>query len=73
MFICNYCGEVFAECKTVEEHHPYGMSYATEYWSVCPHCGESDISEAKQCERCGTLVAELDEGLCDICYDDMYG
>lgn len=71
MFICENCGEVFEECKVVEEHHPYGMTYATEYWSVCPHCGEMDFVEAKKCSRCGEYVAELHEELCECCYEDL--
>lgn len=73
MFICRECEAIFDEPKTIEEHHPYGMTYATEYWDVCPQCESTDFTEAKQCERCGSLVPELDEGLCDICYDDMHG
>lgn len=73
MFICNNCGETFVAAKIIEEPHPYGMSTATETWAVCPYCEDTDISEAKQCERCGELVAELNNGLCDICHDDMYG
>ena len=72
MYICSNCGEVFDEPKTIEEHHPYGMTYATEYWSVCPHCHDSDYSEAEQCEMCGEFVAETRDGLCDCCYGDMY-
>ena len=73
MYICEECEAVFDEPKTVEEHHPYGSTTATEYWAVCPHCESSSYEEAKQCERCGELVAELHDGLCDICYDDMNG
>ena len=73
MFICNDCGAVFDECKSVGEQHPYGMGFATEYWSVCPYCGENDIDEAKQCKRCGEHFAELEDGLCDLCWDEMYG
>lgn len=73
MYLCNNCGEVFEEPKTVEEHHPYGMSYAVEKWSVCPHCKDTDFDEAKQCYCCGEFFAELHEGLCDCCYGDMYG
>lgn len=73
MYICNECGEVFSEPKIIEEHHPYGMGYATEDWAVCPCCGEEDICEAKKCKRCGEYFAELHEGYCDCCYGDMYG
>ena len=73
MYICNNCGELFTDFKVHKEKRPYGMGYATEEWAVCPHCGEADFTEPKQCERCGALVAELDEGLCDCCNGDMYG
>lgn len=73
MYICNNCEAVFETPAVHEEHHPYGMSYATEYWSVCPHCGDTDIDEAKQCERCDGYFAELHDGLCDCCYGEMYG
>lgn len=73
MYICNNCGKTFDDYKVIEEHHPYGMGYATEKWAVCPHCKDSNFSEAKECERCGELCAELQDGLCDVCYGDMYG
>ncbi len=72
MYICNNCGETFEDCKIIVEHHPYGMSSATEHWAVCPHCDDTDYEEAKQCEKCGEYVAELDSGLCDCCYGEMY-
>ena len=71
MFICEDCGYVFEEPKTIEEHHPYGMGYATEQLAVCPHCRSYNFDEAKQCDRCGEYVAELHDGLCDICYSDL--
>ena len=73
MYICNNCEAVFETPAVHEEQHPYGMTYATEYWSVCPHCGDTDFDEAKKCDRCGEYVAELEEGLCDCCYGDVYG
>lgn len=73
MYICNCCGAVFETPAVYEEHHPYGMTSATEYFSVCPDCGETDFDDAKKCKRCGEFVAELDDGLCDCCYGDMYG
>ena len=73
MYICNECGLVFENYETYEEHHPYGMTSATETWAVCPHCGEAGFEEAKECSRCGNFVAELTDGLCDCCYEEMYG
>lgn len=73
MYICNECGEVFEEPKIYEEHHPYGMGYAVEKIAVCPHCKDTDIDEAKVCQRCGEYVAELYDSMCDACYGDMYG
>ena len=73
MYICNNCGEVFEQADIVEERHPYGETYATENWYVCPYCGDTSFDEAQKCERCGVYVAELDEGLCDCCHGDMYG
>ena len=72
MYICNDCEEVFDEPKIIEEHHPYGMGYAIEEFVVCPHCKDTDIQEAEQCGRCGNYVAELEDGLCDICHSDMF-
>ena len=72
MYICNNCGAIFETPSIYEEHHPYGMGYATEYLAVCPHCQSYNFDEAKQCERCGELVAELHNGLCDCCHSDLY-
>lgn len=73
MYICNNCEELFEDCKIIKEHHPYGMGYAVEEWAVCPYCSDADISEAKECTRCGAMVAELDGGLCECCDGELYG
>ena len=74
MFICNECERTFYECKVIKEYHPYGMSYATEYFSVCPYCESGDIAEAVRCKHCGEHFAELEaDDLCDVCYGDLYG
>lgn len=73
MYICNNCGTTFDDYKTIKEYHPYGMGYAEEQIAVCPHCEDTDFCEAKECERCGELFAELEDGLCDVCHGDMYG
>lgn len=70
MFICNECGEVFEEPRRWEEHHPYGMTYATEYWSECPRCG-GGYEEARQCTICGEYVAQTMDGMCDECYEEI--
>ena len=72
MYICNYCGETFEDCKIIEEHHPYGSTTAIENWYVCPYCNDTDFEEAQRCERCGEFVADLQEGLCDICHSEVY-
>lgn len=78
MFICNECGEVFEEPKVFEETHgldtpPY------EKWYLCPHCGDTGISRALECTRCGEWISEhhamLGDGLqplCETCYEDMH-
>lgn len=73
MFICEECERLFEEPDVYEERHPYGMGYASEEFSVCPFCRSDRIDPAKECERCGALVAELHEGLCECCYGDVYG
>lgn len=73
MYICNKCGAVFEDCKIDRQFHPYGMGSAAEEFAVCPRCNDTDFDEAKQCKMCGEFFAELNEGLCDVCYGDMYG
>ena len=73
MYRCIDCEHTFSDYKTIEEHHPYGMGYAAERWAACPNCESTDIEEVYECSRCGELVTELEEGLCDLCYGEMYG
>lgn len=73
MFICNECERTFDTPKILAEHHPYGMTYATEEFSYCPYCESDNFDEAKICKYCGEYVAELHNGLCEICNEDMYG
>lgn len=73
MYICNRCGAVFSEPRSYKEHHPYGMGYATENWSVCPSCGDTDFVEAVKCDICGEYVAELEDGLCEECWQEEHG
>lgn len=71
MFKCVECGKVFEEPKTYEEHHPYGMGYATESFACCPYC-ESNFEEAIQCECCGEwfLENDLEKGICEECAEN---
>jgi hypothetical protein len=71
MYICENCGEVFEECDTHYEAHPYGDGYAHEAWSCCPYCRDTDVVEAHQCEACEEYFASLTDGiLCEKCYKE---
>lgn len=70
---CLDCGHIFEEGEQAvwEEHHPYGMGYATENFSGCPIC-KGDFEETKQCTICGGefLEDELNGGcVCDECIE----
>ena len=72
-FKCLECGNVFEDGEQAvwEEHHPYGMGYATENFSGCPIC-KGDFEETTQCKICGGefLADELNGGcVCDECIE----
>ena len=71
MYICNECGEVFDDYEVLKQQHPYGDTYAVEEIAVCPHCGDTGFETAKECSMCGEYVAELFDGLCEVCHSDM--
>ena len=73
-FKCLECGNVFEDGEQAvwEEHHPYGMGYATERFSGCPVCNGS-YEETKQCKICGGefLEDELLGGcVCEECVEE---
>ena len=73
-FKCLLCGHIFEEGEQArwEEHHPYGMGYASESFSGCPICN-GDYEETTQCEICGGefLEDELNGGcVCDECVEE---
>jgi len=43
MFKCDDCNAYFDEPDITEDHHPYGMRYAVEYWAVCPLCHSANF------------------------------
>jgi hypothetical protein len=72
MFICEKCGEIFVECGTHYEHHPYGMSEAIETWDCCPRCDSLDITDAVKCKICGKWHAETDfDDVCNECAKEV--
>ena len=75
MFICSNCGCVFSEDEvlTIEERHPYGDGYASEYFSCCPSCKDNSFDEAVQCEFCDEYhpESEMHDGVCDHCYEEL--
>lgn len=70
MYICNSCGGLFEEPKIIVEHHPYGDSYATEEWAVCPYCEDNNFEEANRCSICDEYAIELTDGMCNKCYEE---
>lgn len=71
---CLECGNIFedGEQSRWEEHHPYGMGYASEEFSGCPIC-KGDYEETKQCKICGGefLEDELLGGcVCEGCVEE---
>ena len=73
MYICNNCGQTFETPKIYEEHHPYGMGTATEYFAECPHCGEGDFKQVYRCAKCHQYATLTNKGVCEACYDEIYG
>lgn len=74
MFICLDCGELFEEpAVTYENQGEFWGAPAWEAWGACPNCGSTEYDHAEQCERCGEYFAELEDGLCEFCHDDLYG
>ena len=59
---CVDCGYVTAELNFIGQDHPYGETYATEEFGVCPVCG-GDVEEASECHVCG----EYHTGEYDLC------
>lgn len=49
MYRCLECGEEFEEPAEHEEFHP--EVHASEYWSICPHCGGDIFEEIKDEEE----------------------
>ena len=70
MYICVDCRETFDEPYEYEERHPYGDTYASEYFAECPHCGGS-FEEAVKCDDCWEYVpiSEVSKGICMTCVE----
>lgn len=75
MYICNECLETFVEPDSYEERHPYGMTYASESFSICPYCSSSDFDEAERCAHCDEWFPQgtLEDDVCTECHGDLYG
>ena len=53
MYICNECGAVFDEPAVEREVHFWIDGSPLEEFSVCPECGDTDFTEAFECDGCG--------------------
>lgn len=88
MYKCSECDTIFEELIEIHEpggcyEADYGVYsdfeshnyYPPVEYMGCPHCKAhaDDCYELVECERCGELVDELWDGMCDCCHDDMFG
>ena len=74
MYKCIECGAIFEEPKTWEEYRgEYWGCPCSETMSGCPEC-RGDYEEAVECTRCGEwcFEDELDDGLCEVCQDELF-
>lgn len=62
---CVDCGHATDELDFVKQDHPYGDTYASEEFGICPLCG-GEVEEAKECSECGEYHTG-EQDLCDAC------
>lgn len=73
MYKCSHCGYEVEVLPTYTEYYPYGNGYiGQERDNDMCDCG-GDMIEGEHCERCGEFTEQPHNGLCDVCFDDMYG
>ena len=71
-FWCYNCDILFDESDArarrseLEDGLPPGIMVV-----ACPHCGETTVEEADQCDRCGEPI-EPDTHLCKECDRELY-
>ena len=74
MYKCIECEAIFEDPETWEEDRgEYWGVPCTETVSGCPKC-RGGFEEAVECKRCGNVhfADELDDGLCECCYDELF-
>ena len=69
MYICNECGAVFDEPAVEREVHFWIDGSPVEEFSACPECGDTDFTEAFECDGCGEYCSLFS----DIAYIDEKG
>lgn len=68
MLICNNCGSTFDFPKTMVDVVIDGEGYN---YSVCPFCGDDDLSETESCKGCGKDIKKYRD-YCDNCRDNIF-
>ena len=76
MYKCVDCGLVFEEGEEAvweESRGEYWGFPCSETLTGCPKCKEN-YEEAYRCKRCGEwfLEDELNDGYCELCYDELF-
>ena len=85
MWYCDTCRNEFDEPERKKEcfedfYEVSNLFYGRNYFDalVCPHCGNDDIEEMRECEKCGEYCRECDlldteglpgGGIGDLCID----
>lgn len=67
-YVCDCCGYKTDEPEVVEQRHPYGDTYASEYFLDYCRCG-GEMKEGKSCPICGEYHAGEYE-VCDECLEE---
>lgn len=71
MYICKTCGQVFDRPgRTVDGFVDGDGAVCREPRSICPQCGDSDITPARSCGGCGGWRG-ADELLCAGCRQQL--
>lgn len=65
MYICLSCRGTFTDPKITYEVHNELEGSPSEDFLVCPYCGDTDFSEAIECDGCGEYFSAEENHFAD--------